>query len=104
MTWAHKLMKPTAEKASPRTWAQLIPTDLPPHLKSQTCIKTKGEKAKSGPRTWLGTRSLCLESFPDSSHSSRLRRHLASMMRTPPSLHLIHDRPESALLSRPQGM
>lgn len=32
MTWPHAFMKSTAENVSPRTWAQVRPTDIPPHL------------------------------------------------------------------------
>nr|GEU38789.1 protein eceriferum 26-like [Tanacetum cinerariifolium] len=72
-------------------------------VREQTCSITNGEKAKSGPKTWLGTTSLGLESSPEPSHSSRHKRHLASMSLTPLSLHLIKGRPDSVLLIRPHG-
>ena len=36
MVWPHIFMKSEAENTSPRTWAQLRPTDVPPHLKFVT--------------------------------------------------------------------
>ena len=35
--WAHLLMNSQAENASPNIWAQLRPSDIPPHLKRVTC-------------------------------------------------------------------
>ena len=47
MAWPHMLMKSEAENASPRTWAQLRPSDIPPHLKLVTCPQANNQNRKS---------------------------------------------------------
>lgn len=40
-TWPILLMNSQAENASPRIWAQLMPSDIPPHLNHVTCRVTR---------------------------------------------------------------